>query len=151
MPKRTFLIGAVLMAMSFSLTGCWWAGTKAGGVVDGKLAPCPDSPNCVSTQAAADDSYHRMDPISFTGSPADTQAVIMAAIESLPRTKVITADPTYVHAEVRSALWRFVDDMEFYIDAEAGLIQFRSASRLGYGDMGVNRKHMEELTAKIQK
>ena len=150
MRKQTYLIGAVLFAMSFSLTGCWWAGSKAGGVVDGKLAPCPDSPNCVSTQAAADDSYHRMEPIPFTGSPADAQAAILAAIESMPRTKVIVADPTYIHAEFTSALFRYVDDVEFSINTDDGVIDFRSASRMGYGDMMPNRKRMNALVAQIQ-
>jgi uncharacterized protein (DUF1499 family) len=150
MRKQTLLISAALMALSLSLTACGGAASKAGGVADGKLAPCPDSPNCVSTQAAPDDSYHRMEPIPFTGSPADAQAKILAAIESMPRNTMITTEPTYIHAEFRSALWRFVDDVEFLIDADTRLIHFRSASRLGYGDMGANRKRMNELVAKIQ-
>lgn len=150
MRKQNFLIGAALIVISLSLTGCGGAASKAGGVVDGKLAPCPSSPNCVSTQAEADDSYHHMDPIPFTGSPADTQAKILAAIQAMPRTKVVTADPTYIHAEFTSGIMRYVDDVEFSIDADAGLINFRSASRMGYGDMGANRKRMNELVAKIQ-
>ncbi len=91
-----------------------------------------------------------MDPIPFTGSPAEAQATILAAIESMPRNTMITTEPTYIHAEFRSALWRFVDDVEFLIDTDTGQIHFRSASRLGYGDMGANRKRMNELVAKIQ-
>ncbi len=151
MRKRIILIGTALIAMSLSLSGCWWAETKAGGVVDGNLAPCPDSPNCVSTQAASDDSYHRMEPIPVTGSAADAQAAIVAAIQSMPRSTIIVTEPTYIHAEFRSALWRFVDDVEFYIDAEAGLIHFRSASRLGYSDMEANRTRMDALTTEISK
>lgn len=149
MRRQTFLVSAALIAMSFSLTGCWWAGSKAGGVVDGKLAPCPDSPNCVSTQADPADSYHRMEPIPMTASPEETQAAILAAIASMPRSTTITTEPGYIHAEFRSALWRFVDDVEFYIDTDAGQIHFRSASRVGYGDAGVNRKRMNALMAQI--
>ncbi len=151
MRRQTLLIGAALVALSLGMAACGGAASKAGGVADGKLAPCPDSPNCVSTQAAPDDSYHRMEPIPFTGSPADAQAKVLAAMESMPRSTVITTEPTYIHAEFRSALFRFVDDVEFVIDADTGLIHFRSASRLGYGDMGANRKRMDELAAKIQR
>ena len=150
MQKRTLLISAALITMSLSLTGCWWAESKAGGAVDGKLAPCPDSPNCVSTQADPTDSEHYMDAIPLTSSPEEAQSAILAAINDMPRSTVITADPTYIHAEFRSALWRFVDDVEFHIDADAGQIHFRSASRLGYSDVGVNRARMGELTAKLQ-
>ena len=150
MRKRTFLIGTALIAMSFGLTGCWGAESKAGGVADGKLAPCPDSPNCVSTQADLDDSYHRMESIPFTGSLADAKSTILAAIESMPRTKVIVAAPTYIHAEFRTALFRYVDDVEFSINTDDGVIDFRSASRMGYGDMEANRKRMNALVAQIQ-
>lgn len=150
MRRQTLLIGTALVVLSLSLSACGGTGSKASGMVDGRLAPCPDSPNCVSTQASPDDSYHRMGPIPFTGSTAETQAKILAAIKSIPRTKVITTEPTYIHAEFRSALFRYVDDVEFSLDADTGLIHFRSASRMGYGDMGANRKRMDELVAKIQ-
>ena len=65
----------------------------------------------------------------------------------MPRSTVVTNEPGYTHAEFRSAAWGFVDDVEFYFDEEAGLIQFRSAARLGYGDGGVNRKRMEAVRA----
>jgi len=35
--------------------------------------------------------------------------------------------------------------VEFVFDNGEKTIQFRSASRLGYGDMGVNRKRMETI------
>jgi uncharacterized protein (DUF1499 family) len=113
------------------------------GVVDGRLAPCPDSPNCVSTFAT--DELHRMEPMGYEGETAVAQATILAILDSLPRITVITNEPGYIHAEARSALWGFVDDVEFTFDETAGLIHFRSASRLGYGDMGMNRARMEAI------
>src|SRR5262245_66572391 len=56
------------------------------GVKDGKLAPCPSSPNCVSTQA--DDEGHKIEPITYTGSKADALAKLKQAIATLPRTHV---------------------------------------------------------------
>ena len=113
------------------------------GVVDGRLADCPASPNCVSTQAT--DAEHRMEPIPFTGSSDEAMQRIKDVVAKMPRTKIVTVEDNYLHAEFRSAIFRFVDDVEFLIDPEAQLIHFRSASRVGYSDLGVNRRRMEEI------
>jgi uncharacterized protein (DUF1499 family) len=63
----------------------------------------------------------------------------------MPRATIVTAEPEYIYAEFRSRLLSFVDDVEFYLDDSAKLIHFRSASRLGRGDLGVNRQRMEEI------
>ncbi|MEZ4726384.1 MAG: DUF1499 domain-containing protein [Caldilineaceae bacterium] len=110
-----------------------------------RFAPCPASPNCVSTQAPAADQTHAIAPITYTGSLTDTHQHLLSIIQTLPRTTLITVEPNYIHAEFRSRLFRFVDDVEFYFDDTQRLIHFRSASRLGQGDLGVNRKRMEEI------
>jgi uncharacterized protein (DUF1499 family) len=117
------------------------------GVVDGRLAPCPESPNCVSTQAQ--DAIHRMEPISYNGSAEDAVTRIRAVISSRPRTKIVTEKGNYLHVEFVSALFRFVDDVEFLIDESNGKIDFRSASRVGYGDLGANRKRMKAISAEF--
>ena len=113
------------------------------GVRAGKLAPCPSSPNCVSTQA--DDAEHRIDVIPFTGSTADALAKLKRAIATLPRAASVTETADYLHVECTSLIFRFVDDVEFWIDEANHVIHFRSASRIGYGDLGVNRKRMEAI------
>ena len=113
------------------------------GVIDGRLAECPASPHCVSTQAA--DADHRMEPIPFAGSPDETRQQIEAVIAEMTQTKIVTTEGNYLHAEFRSALFRFVDDVEFLIDPESQLVHFRSASRVGHSDLGVNRRRMEEI------
>ena len=118
------------------------------GVTNGRLTPCPDSPNCVSTFATND--LHGIAPMPYGGETAVAHAAILATLESLPRITLITNEPTYIHAEARSATWRFIDDVEFYFDETAGLIHFRSASRLGYSDAGVNRARMEQIRAAYQ-
>jgi len=115
------------------------------GIASGRLAPCPDSPNCVSSQAV--DAEHRMDPITFEGSPEAAISRIKAIVAALPRARVVTETGKYLHVEFRSALFRFVDDVEFLIDADAREIHFRSASRAGHGDLGVNRRRMEAIGA----
>ena len=113
------------------------------GVRDGRLAPCPDSPNCVSTQAT--DREHRIEPIAFEG-PADPIIPrLNAAITSVPRMRIVTEQGDYLHAEATSLIFRFVDDVEFYVDRESKLIHFRSASRVGHSDLGVNRRRMERI------
>ncbi len=114
------------------------------GVANGDLAPCPESPTCVSTQS--DDEEHGMQTLSYVGSAADARQRLLDIIAEMPRTRLIEATPTYIYAEFRTPTFRFVDDVEFYIDEEANVIHFRSASRLGYSDMGLNRRRMEEIT-----
>lgn len=117
---------------------------KPTGITDGKFHPCPNSPNCVSTQSI--DEKHKIDPIKYTTSLEEAKNKILKIIDSLKRIKIITDTENYIHIEFRTALFRFVDDMEFYFDDSEKLIHFRSAARLGYSDMGVNRKRMENIT-----
>lgn len=128
---------------------CVCSGTRPPtlGVHDGKLAPCPKSPNCVSTFAI--DETHAIKPLSYTGTMDQAKQKLSAVINSLPRTRITVDKGDYLYAEFTSFLWRFIDDVEFVFDDGAKTIQFRSASRLGYGDMGVNRKRMETIRKKF--
>lgn len=110
-----------------------------------RLAPCPRTPNCVSTQAPA--GSHHMDPISYSGSLAESRAKLIEVLRNYPRTRIVREEPGYLKAECRSAFFHFVDDVEFLFDDAAKRIHFRSASRLGRKDFGVNRKRMEEISA----
>jgi uncharacterized protein (DUF1499 family) len=115
------------------------------GLKDGRLAPCKRTPNCVSSQADPADREHYIAPIVFRGS----MRALRAAVESMPRTTVISADASYLYAEFRTRLMRYVDDVELYYDQPAGLVHVRSASRLGRRDFGVNRRRIEELRARL--
>ncbi len=118
------------------------------GVKNGRFIPCPDSPNCVSTQAT--DAQHAIEPMAYTGETAVAQATLVAILQADAQFTLISSTPTYIHAEARSPLWRFIDDVEFYFNEAESVIQFRSASRLGYGDGGVNRQRMEALRTAFQ-
>jgi uncharacterized protein (DUF1499 family) len=117
------------------------------GVVNGRLADCPAIPNCVCTQCS--DPEHHMEPLSFTGSPEEAMERLKVVIRGMPRSKIVTADERYMHVEVTSRLFRFVDDVEFLIEPETQTIQFRSASRVGRSDLGVNRQRMEDIRQKF--
>lgn len=117
------------------------------GVNDGRLAPCPASPNCVSSQTVPADREHFLPPWRLTSPLPEAQTRLRAILAAQPRTTILREEPGYLHAVVRSALFGFPDDIEFYLDSDAGLIHFRSAARLGQGDLGVNRARVEALSA----
>jgi uncharacterized protein (DUF1499 family) len=112
------------------------------GVKDGRLAPCRRTPNCVSSQADPADTEHYIAPLE------GNLSAVRKAVESLPRTRVISAEGNYLYVEFRSKLLGFVDDVEFFFDGAA--IQVRSASRLGRRDFHVNRKRIERLRELIR-
>lgn len=113
------------------------------GPVDGKLTDCPRSPNCVSTSAK--DEQHRIEPLRVEGSRGEAVQRLKAAIETVPGLRIVVADGVYIRAEATSRLFRFIDDVEFLVEADTGLIQARSASRAGYSDMGANRQRIERI------
>ena len=112
-----------------------------------RLPPCPSSPNCVSTQAQ--DEGHAIAPISYRKPRAEAKEVLKETIRLIPRMQLVEEDETYLHYEATSLLLRFVDDVEFLFDDQAKIIHFRSASRTGYGDLGVNRKRMEQVRSLV--
>ena len=112
---------------------------------DTTLTPCPASPNCVSS--VAPDSAHHVQPLAFMGPPAAAMERLRTTIAALPRTRVVRSGDTSLHAEFTSWLLRFVDDVDCVLDASAGVIHIRSASRVGYSDLGVNRKRVEQIRA----
>ena len=114
------------------------------GVINGQLAKCPDSPNCVSSFDDQNDSVHYIEPIRFTSANSPRKNLEKAII-SIAGVTVIESKPNYIYAEFQSRLMKYVDDVEFYIVPKQQLIHVRSASRLGYGDLGVNRKRIEIL------
>ena len=111
------------------------------------LSPCPSSPNCVSTQAT--DEGHTITPFRYKKPRAEAKEALKAAIATMPRTKLVEEDESYLHYEFISLLLRFVDDVEFLFDDDTKTVHFRSASRTGYSDLGVNRQRMEQMRALV--
>lgn len=108
-----------------------------------KLKPCPDTPNCVSSLAT--DSDHRVDPIVFTDPAVVEMRRLEKLVGSMPGATIVEATEHYLHAEFRSKVFRFVDDVEFQWDTSAQLCHVRSASRTGSYDFGKNRERVEEI------
>jgi uncharacterized protein (DUF1499 family) len=134
-----------ILSLGLLLAGCTGARPMNLGVHDGKLAPCPASPNCVSSQSI--DRDHNIEPLRYTGSPGDAMDRLKKIVIGMKRSRVITETGSYIHAEFTSVLFRFVDDVEFFLDERAAVIQVRSSSRIGYSDLGVNRKRIEDIRA----
>lgn len=119
-----------------------------GAMGEHRLPPCPRTPNCVSTQARS--KLHAIAPIPYRSSRPQARARLLAILASLPRTKVVAADEGSIQAVCRSAVFRFADDLLLLLDDDAKLIHFRSASRLGRRDFGVNRARMETIRARFE-
>lgn len=127
------------------------AGTRPAdiGVDGGRLAVCPSSPNCVSSDA--EPGPHHVEPLSFQGGADAAWTAAQGVVQQLPRTRVVSLEPGYLHAECRSALMGFVDDLELHLRAGEGTIAVRSASRLGWSDMGVNRQRVDTLRREFRR
>jgi uncharacterized protein (DUF1499 family) len=121
------------------------AGTRPSnlGVKNSRLAPCPSSPNCVSSDDG--DAVHSISSLQLALPPGQTWPVVQATVAGLPRTKIITQTDDYLHAECSSAVFGFVDDLELHLRPVQNLIAVRSAARLGRSDLGVNRRRVENL------
>lgn len=122
---------------------------KILGVDNSSLAPCPSSPNCVSSDAA--DPLHAVSPLKLIKAPEEAWPVVHEVVQALPRTRIVTETENYLHAECRSALIGFIDDLEFHLRPDVGAIAVRSAARIGRRDFGVNRRRVETLRAMLAK
>jgi uncharacterized protein (DUF1499 family) len=132
-----------LTILLFFLSGCAGEIPAGLGLRDGRLAACPQSPNCVASQEA--DVRHHIDALVYNDSRAAACKRLQAAILALPRATVVTAKEDYLHATFASTLFGFVDDAEFYLPADRPVVEVRSAARSGWSDFGVNRKRLETL------
>jgi uncharacterized protein (DUF1499 family) len=131
----------VMSILSSILVACAGERPENLGVRGGRLTECPGSPNCVSSQAV--DEGHRIEPLVFSDDPAPAFARLKQVLGRRGDTTVIEERPGYLRVEFRTTL--FVDDGEFMLDDQQRLIQVRSASRLGYSDLGKNRRRLEEI------
>lgn len=114
---------------------------------DGRLGACQRWPNCVSSNAT--DAPHAISPLVLKVPAAEGWAAARSAVAGLARTRLIADTPNYLHAECQSALLGFVDDVELHLRASDGVIAVRSASRVGFADLGVNRRRIEDLRAAL--
>jgi uncharacterized protein (DUF1499 family) len=146
--RRCTLVLVLLSESAMAaLFGNLFAGTAPAnlGVQGGKLAPCPESPNCVNSQAK--DATHLIAPIAYEGDATAAMTRLAQVVARQPGAKLVTQRGDYLYATFQTPLMGFVDDVEFVANPVQHAIDVRSASRLGYGDFGVNRKRIETVRA----
>lgn len=126
-----------------------FAGRRPPNLEDpkGHLTPCPSSPNCVSSDAG--DTAHYVDPLRLVVPEERAWPAVRTAVLALRGVHIVSETAVYLHAECRSALFGFIDDLELLLRPGDGVIAVRSASRLGYSDLGVNRRRVEYLRAAL--
>lgn len=137
---------ALVIPLWFAGLVLWsWSIRPPVGLVDNHLRPCPDKPTCVCSLAT--DADHTIEPLLLSGDANAEWGRLRDLVARQPRTRIITFTEHYLHAECATALMRYVDDLEFHLNSEEGRIEVRSASRVGYSDLGANRKRVEALRA----
>lgn len=149
MVKR--IMNGFLVLSLISLLGCGASKPEDLGVDNGQFKPCPSSPNCVSTQADTSDNEHYIEPIKYKITNEKAKKKLMDVIDQMPRTNVIKNQDDYIYVTFTTRIMRFVDDVEFYLPANNKVIHFRSASRIGYSDLGKNRERMNSVKEKFAK
>ncbi len=143
------LLSIIAFPLPLFLTACAGQVPNDLGMLNGsELRPCPDKPNCVQTYDPADNSHFQL-PLKFKTDNEQTKTAISLAISetggNIISEKSLDPSGYYLHAEYESDWLKFVDDLEVVI--KDGLIHLRSASRLGYSDMGINAKRFEAIKA----
>lgn len=144
------------VALPLAVLGAGRAGWLAGspppnlGVVNGRLAPPAKTPNSVSSQADLYPGhpqleYARIAPLAFAGDGPAAMARLATVIRHMDGAHIAREKPDYLYAQFRTPWLGFVDDAEFWQDPAAGVIQLRSASRLGNSDLGLNRQRIETI------
>ena len=155
MRRALKIFAAALVAVVALTLGGWAMGLFAGkppsnlGAKNGRLAPCPRSPNCVTSQGDPADATHHIAPIGFKGDPGAAWRALRETVAASERVKIVDEREGYLRAEFATKVIGFVDDVEFLLDASARAIHVRSASRLGYRDFGVNRARIEALRTRL--
>jgi len=137
----------LLLVLSFAVLSCTSQRRGKPGLVEGRLSPCPGSPNCVSSE---EEGSSQIDPLSFKGTPEQAWDCLRGAVVNGGGKIEEDASP-YLWATFRTKLFRFVDDIEFRMDVASQIVHVRSASRVGYSDLGANRKRVETLRSSFAK
>lgn len=147
MDKKRLVSGFILLTVLTVIKGCSGGRPPVNlGIAEGRLAPCPASPHCVSSEATATDQ--RVEPLRYAGDPAPARARLREVLNGMAPVRIVQSTEDSLHAEFRSAVFGFVDDVEFSFNPP-GMIQVRSASRTGYDDFGVNRERVETIRARF--
>ena len=143
------VILAVLAVIALFVMGKVSENGQAPGVEDGRLKPCPNKPNCVCSEYR-NDAEHFIEALQLADHSAESGMAKVRAIIIESGGVIISERADYLAATFTSALFGFVDDLEVRIDKDEALIHLRSASRVGHGDLGANRKRVESIRTRFR-
>ena len=138
---------ALTIVLAVTVNSCAGFGVENEKTSHDHLAGCPDRSNCVSSEAK--DPRHAIAPMVLIGDTSTSWAAIQAILGRMPRSTVVKATDRYLHVTFKSGLFRFVDDLELKLDPQSGVIAIRSASRVGYFDLGANRRRVESIRKQL--
>jgi uncharacterized protein (DUF1499 family) len=148
---KTFYLGLsiliIVVVISLTVMACSSRAPKAH-LIDGKLKPCPNTPNCVSSES--DEDRSKVAPLPFAGDPEKAWQKLRESILEMGG-HIQKDEEGYLWATYTSRVFRFVDDVELQMDKAGGVVHVRSASRVGHSDLGVNRKRVEKLRGIFQR
>ena len=114
-----------------------------------RFSECPPTPNCVSSETLSRAKF--INRFKTGKRPEEAWKLLTGILGKTPNCRVVSQDSSYIHAEFRTRLFRFVDDVEFRLESETREIAVRSASRVGYSDLGTNRRRLENLRGKLER
>jgi uncharacterized protein (DUF1499 family) len=142
--RRVLAITAILIGM----ISCKREVHQNIGLKDGVLKPCPNMPNCIGSMHK-DDTEHYNQAWKYQTTKSKAIQALLIILESNGKASIISSSENYIHAEYTISLFGFVDDVEFYFP-DTGLIHYRSASRVGYWDVGANKSRLKKIKNKLK-
>jgi len=147
----TLLILFVLILMGAFSMGIYSHKAPEPGLINGKLSPCPNKPNCVCSEGDTANAQNNIQPLSIAGMEDHIAWASLINAVKASGGSIQQHSDTYLHATFTSTLFRFVDDFEARLDSSRQIIHIRSASRVGHSDFGVNRKRAERIRLEYDK
>lgn len=146
---RTRVVAAIFALSLLMVVAIGCGAKRPSNVGLGKIAPCSGPPACFSSEASI--GPKRIEPFVLTVSPAEAWAVVLEVVAAMPRTTIVAYNDRALHAEVRTPIFRFIDDLELRLRPEKGKIDVRASARVGVGDMGVNKRRINTLRSELGK
>ena len=142
------VFSSIILYASFMLTSCSGTRPLDIGISNNSLKACPEKPNCVSSFASTEG--HKIEALTLDPKDKASLGKVKAAAQSLGNGVLVSETDEYLYYEFTSTIMRYVDDVEFYFPKGGTMVHFRSASRLGHSDLGVNRERMEAIRSKLK-
>lgn len=129
-----------LLVLLIPMTGCSSFEPKPTGLIDGELQPCPPAPKCVSSYYTK--GIHHIEPIRYTGTKEEAYNKIISIINGIEKSRIITSDPNYIHAEFEITIFKWTDNTEFLFDDTEKIIHYSSSpsAKIGFWDWGENKR-----------